>query len=203
MNIKALLASVAILAVAAPAAHADTVIIFDSYSSSAHAGNSGTDAQGNPWSWVVTLSNKGVWGAPGLGAGLNTFNTTTGYAASDFSVSFVNFGAAIDTTASPDAGGYNEYTRFTSDIGGTLYAWTPVYDGTRNVTFNAPSAAAYLHNGDTYFVNVAFTTKVSGSDTGFTAGFSTAVPETSTWIMMLAGFAGLGLAGYRRRALAA
>lgn len=30
----------------------------------------------------------------------------------------------------------------------------------------------------------------------------TAVPETSTWVMMLAGFAGLGFAGYRRKKIA-
>ncbi len=33
---------------------------------------------------------------------------------------------------------------------------------------------------------------------GFTVGVS-AVPETSTWMMMLLGFAGLGFAGYRRQ----
>jgi hypothetical protein len=29
--------------------------------------------------------------------------------------------------------------------------------------------------------------------------FSTAVPEPSTWIMMIAGFAGLGFMAYRRK----
>ncbi len=32
-----------------------------------------------------------------------------------------------------------------------------------------------------------------------TANVSSAVPETSTWMMMLLGFAGLGFAGYRRK----
>ncbi|MBV8440123.1 MAG: PEP-CTERM sorting domain-containing protein [Hyphomicrobiales bacterium] len=37
---------------------------------------------------------------------------------------------------------------------------------------------------------------------GAVASFTlTAVPEASTWAMMLAGFAGLGLAGYRRTAM--
>ena len=36
-------------------------------------------------------------------------------------------------------------------------------------------------------------------DNGLVTGFSTgAVPEPSTWAMMLAGFAGLGFLGYRR-----
>jgi hypothetical protein len=34
-------------------------------------------------------------------------------------------------------------------------------------------------------------------------GNSSAVPEASTWAMMLAGFTGLGYAAYRRRAVAA
>jgi hypothetical protein len=34
---------------------------------------------------------------------------------------------------------------------------------------------------------------------GFDLGVGGAVPEPSTWAMMLAGFAGLGFAGYRRR----
>jgi hypothetical protein len=37
----------------------------------------------------------------------------------------------------------------------------------------------------------------------FTAVAASAVPEASTWVMMLAGFGALGFAGYRRRALAA
>ena len=34
---------------------------------------------------------------------------------------------------------------------------------------------------------------------GFDFAVGSAVPETSTWAMMLMGFAGLGFAGYRRR----
>jgi hypothetical protein len=52
--------------------------------------------------------------------------------------------------------------------------------------------------------NAAGTTIWSGELDGSQAGggpttvtFSTGVPEVSTWVMMLAGFAGLGLAGYR------
>jgi hypothetical protein len=54
-------------------------------------------------------------------------------------------------------------------------------------------------------LNAAGATIWSGELDGSQAGdgpttvtFSTAVPEASTWIMMLVGFAGLGLAGYRR-----
>ena len=34
---------------------------------------------------------------------------------------------------------------------------------------------------------------------GFTASWSTTVPEPSTWVMMGLGFAGLAFAGYRAR----
>jgi hypothetical protein len=202
MNIKALVVGAAMLA-AAPANAA--VSNFDGFAGFAGQGNSGTDAQGNPWTWSIGNGGESAWGLPGLGAGDNTFNTTTGNTANDFTVSFSYFtSAAINTTPASGPGGYEETTRFTSDIGGVLTSWTPVYDGTKSVTFDAPSGV-FLSNGDSYFVNVVFTDgSISGSNAGFSASFSTgAIPEASTWVMMLAGFGALGLVGYRRRALAA
>jgi hypothetical protein len=200
MNVKVLLASAALLAAVAAPANAATTI-FDSYSTSAGDGNSGLDAQGNPWSWTTAGSGASTWGAPGLGAGENTFNTKTGYTANNFEISFVYFSStAIDQTPSSGPGGYNEQTRFTSDVGGVLTAWTPVYDGSKNVGFIAPTGV-FLSNGDRYFVNVVFNNgDLNGINAGYTAGFSysSAVPELSTWAMMLAGFSALGFAGYRR-----
>jgi hypothetical protein len=43
-----------------------------------------------------------------------------------------------------------------------------------------------------------FSPGIFGPDFNLTLG-ATAVPEASTWAMMLTGFAGLGYAGYRRR----
>jgi hypothetical protein len=40
---------------------------------------------------------------------------------------------------------------------------------------------------------------VYASTTGFTATLTVSVPETSTWAMMLIGFAGLGYTGWRLR----
>ena len=37
-------------------------------------------------------------------------------------------------------------------------------------------------------------------DLSISGNYTTDVPEVSTWAMMLAGFAGLGFAGYRRGA---
>jgi hypothetical protein len=198
-----LLATVALLAtgltVAAPA-QATSIITFDGYGSSAPGPNSGVDAQGNPWLWNKTGLGYSAWGAPGLGAGTSKFNTSTGYVAEDFAVSFVDFaGGSINTALSPSPSGSNEFTRFSSYVGGVWYAWTPVYDGTKNVTFTAPTVAAWLHNGDQYFVNIVFKEKdLTGHNVGFTAAFSAAVPEMSTWAMLIAGFAGLGLVGLGR-----
>jgi hypothetical protein len=201
MNFKVLLASAALLAAVAAPANAATTI-FDSYSTSAGDGNSGLDAQGHPWSWTIAGSGASAWGAPGLGAATNTFQTKTSYTANNFEISFVYFcSTAIDQTPSSDPGGYNEQTRFTSDVGGILTAWTPVFNGAQSVKFLAPTGV-FLSNGDQYFVNVVFDHgDLNGTSAGYTAGFSYttgAVPELSTWAMMLAGFGALGVAGYRR-----
>jgi hypothetical protein len=59
--------------------------------------------------------------------------------------------------------------------------------GAGNMVYDANSSSPLL-SGDLY-------SSVSGYDAGVSI---TGVPEASTWVMMLAGFAGLGLAGYRR-----
>jgi hypothetical protein len=205
MNIKTLLAGIALLAIAAPA-HADVVITFDGYSSSAnpkHPVNSGKDAQGSTWMWSkTTTAPKGlsVWGVPGLGKGDAVFETKTGFAATDFQVSFVYFkNIAIQETPTLGA---TQYTVFESEQAGKWYTWIPTFDGTKNVTWNAPTGVS-LVNGEKYFVDVVFDKAgLSGSDAGFTAAFS-AVPELSTWGMMLAGFGALAFAGYRRRPVVA
>jgi hypothetical protein len=207
MKIRAILVGAALLAAASPA-HADTA--FDGYAGFAGGPSSGADAQGNPWSWGATLggftpgvpAGYSVWGAPGLGAGENTFNTTTGYLANDFTISFSYFtGASILQTPGTIAD-YEETTRFVSDIGGVLTAWTASFDGAKSVTFDAP-AGVFLANGDSYYVNVVFSDGgLSSKNAGFSAAFS-AVPEASTWAMMLAGFGALAFAGYRRRPNAA
>ena len=54
--------------------------------------------------------------------------------------------------------------------------------------------------GGTSYLARGFTdvTKIAGANGGNGTITVTAVPETSTWLMMLAGFAGLGFVGYRR-----
>ncbi len=84
----------------------------------------------------------------------------------------------------------NGYMVFTSIVGGGALADTGVTD--------------FGFNGATEAANETFTYVAGGGDpstTNFYNGVS-GVPETSTWAMMLAGFAGLGFVGYRRNKLA-
>ena len=177
--------------------------VIDPYSSTAGAGNSGTDAFGNTWNGSTTYgapyagpgAGFSAWGSPGLGSGDATYGTAP--AATQFTVRFAyDSSTAIDQTLSPFPGGYNEYTRFTDDSTGV--AWTPTYFG-EGVTFTAPTGDS-LKAGDSYFANVVFTgSDLSGANAGFTASFG-AVPEPASWALMLAGVGLLGgaLRGQRR-----
>jgi hypothetical protein len=63
------------------------------------------------------------------------------------------------------------------------------------VSMNVWVQGSYVANGTAY-VDPIITSP--GNDVYFSPGIGSAVPEPSTWIMMLLGFAGLGFAGYRQ-----
>jgi hypothetical protein len=61
--------------------------------------------------------------------------------------------------------------------------------------FNLPS----LFASDTFATSMpGFNIVGFGADGDVRLGGTTAVPEASTWALILVGFAGLGVAGYRR-----
>jgi PEP-CTERM motif len=64
------------------------------------------------------------------------------------------------------------------------------------VAFNGPPG---LGAGNSTDIEVIISVPSSGPETFEVVLTPTAVPEPSTWAMMLLGFAGLGYAGYRRR----
>ena len=189
-------------ATAASAYTPGDIIPGSGYAGLAGNGNSGTDAFGNAWNWGTTSGGSGVaaglaaWGTPGLGDGYAVYEGSQ--AADDFEVSFVNPKVVINDTASLGAGGYNEETRF--DVcSPTCVEWTPVFVGTHEVDFYAPTGTS-LKDGQSYFVNVTFNENtgnhhsgVNGYTTGFSAVFTShPVPEPATWAMMLIGFGGIG-----------
>ena len=113
--------------------------------------------------------------------------TVTGTPSSENALSF-NF-AADNEVASISLNGTTFYTGTTD--GSSQYwnfipvtAYNLIQGGTNTLLFNVIN---YAQNGG----------NPSGLDVRFTN--VSAVPEPSTWAMMLAGFAGLGLAGYRSR----
>ena len=72
------------------------------------------------------------------------------------------------------------------------------YSGGPSFAFNGASGGAFSRAYSDMTIPVA-------NNSGLVTGFTVAVPEPSTWAMMVVGFAGLGFAGYRgaRRSTAA
>ncbi len=102
--------------------------------------------------------------------------------------------AAPVTCAGVGAGGYldNYGMLVTLNNGDVLDIWSD--GGSGNMIYGAAVADAnsILDYQDPYPGNPAWNGPASAENLTFTA-----VPEPSTWAMMLAGFAGLGFAGYR------
>lgn len=75
-------------------------------------------------------------------------------------------------------------------------AVTPPYLDTFRQTFATTS-------GDLYAYKFNFSNSSYATPSQLVVTTMAGVPETSTWVMMLAGFAGLGYVGYRRNRMAA
>ena len=146
---------------------------FDPFSSN-QGTSTGSDGFVPPNTWTWTSDN--TWSYTG------TYNPTGAYTgpADDFEISFVGGVQSIASAAGSD---------------GTS-GWTAATAGP-SVVFSGAS----LKKGETF----SFQVTLGGSppvDAGLTAtwsGTGSVVPETSTWAMLLAGFAGLGLAGFSGR----
>ena len=60
------------------------------------------------------------------------------------------------------------------------------------------STSDFVANGDGFIAVADLLGNKGTGDVGGMTGTLSAVPEPSTWAMMLLGFAGLGFAGYRK-----
>jgi hypothetical protein len=84
---------------------------------------------------------------------------------------------------------------FLSELGGDIALGQTFYHIAYGITPPPPPSAPDLSSGGSDPPSSLITGASDVGDTG--AGPVTAVPEASTWAMMLIGFAGLGLAVYR------
>ena len=146
------------------------------------------------------------WGMPGYGSGTITFNplnvsNDAGSYATSFSFTFLKgVKGAIDQTPSPSPFGFLPQTRFTNVTDGV--AWLVTYSGNQ-VTFTAPTMAAKLDAGDTFFVNIAFTGPIDPKRFSFAGLWDdeavASVPEPASWAMFIGGFGLVGGAVRRRQ----
>jgi PEP-CTERM motif len=112
------------------------------------------------------------------------FNSFTPNAGADFGQGFFTiYDSTTDTVAFSDSGFMPTTTAISFGPGtlaaGNQYEYELIFDDGINSSYNG----------------IATTARSDQRTLGF---FSAAVPEPSTWAMLLAGFAGLGFAGYRR-----
>lgn len=128
---------------------------------------------------------------------LYSFNAGFGsftYDSPDFITSFLAVPAAsLKSSSTLSAFGTVEYAQFQP---------TTQHPGNVEIIFTTSNAG----NIFTYFTAAAFTTPGVYSDTLLNRGATltvSAVPEPSTWAMLILGFLGLGFLAYRRQSKAA
>jgi len=110
---------------------------------------------------------------------------------SDF---FVPASVPAGFVAAASGGGHNGPTLCFGGCGDSPgYVPTAVGD---SIMF-AGISATFLAPGDLLWSNLLYTSGATGAD--FHPAIASAVPEASTWAMMILGFAGVGFVTYRRR----
>jgi hypothetical protein len=149
----------------------------------------------------ATLTSGGGFGAMSVGYG-GTGETLTYDAEADF-----NF-----ATSSSEKFYLTLFSNDSSGSGFDSLELKIVVDGNSSLTYETQSldsAEAFFtdnslllgvlgEGNQTVDVSYMLTASVVGDGFGFDFGVGGAVPEASTWAMMLAGFAGLGFATFRR-----
>jgi hypothetical protein len=164
-----------------------------------NSGGASPFSNNNAWttSWTPTdvvysaafgsgnVTNSGSWDGSSYIYSFGTPDTTT-YGETFFapSSSISSFNFDIYNTS---GGTYAKFVLATWDAANSR-ALTPLYVSGANV------AATGGYN----WVNNSISGVTLSPGTQYVAFLTTSVPETSTWVMMLAGFAGLGVIGMRK-----
>jgi hypothetical protein len=156
-----------------------------------------------PSTTTATFSGDGSLGYWGW-----QYNTAAGASGSGLPLTYGRLGSLA--TLNFDVGGFDT-TAYSPGIDYYVYAylpgdWTTPGTSTGDYIFNSV-ASGFSAPTFTYSAGV---TTVETIDTDFTGGapslsftlVGSAVPESSTWAMMLLGFASLGYAGYRKAKVA-
>jgi hypothetical protein len=197
MNRKLIAAAAAALALAVTAQARASVAIYTD-AASFNAATSGDTTSGFSFSNITTLGS-------GYTIGPVTFQSSDigGYNDGSYGSNVSYLGSSEPRLAI--TGGYNAFSLMLG-----------AYDGasTFGISVNGAAPVDLDINGQPNSTFVGFTdnvpiTSISISDLtspgaeidtlSFTTGFTAAVPEPSTWAMMILGFAGVGFMAYRRK----
>jgi hypothetical protein len=137
-----------------------------------------------PWPTSVTVSLFQDGGANTIGASLyqNTFSSFASDVLSGNGTDIVTVKLGTMLLAA------GSYDLFIYSPGSFTFDGLPGGPGNQIIQFVAAGVGPSVGDGY-YFIG-------ANTDSGISIGLS--VPETSSWVMMLAGFAGLGFLGYRR-----
>jgi len=158
---------------------------------------------GNSIDWIGTYWQPGDGSRSldlsglGLGSVSQTFKTVVGQT---YTVGFVMSG-------NPDGGPNPKTLDVTVD--GFDFTFNPASGPSRSNMNWTPGSFSFIANAPSSTLTFASTTCATGGDNACAFGAAldkvsvSAVPELSTWVMMLLGFAGIGFVAYRRAQKAA
>jgi PEP-CTERM motif-containing protein len=155
---------------------------------------SGNAKQGAGQSEVFTFAQLGISSASQLGLILNLNEPPNDAAATVNLISLNVYSQAGSFLQSFTTGQSYNVTQVANGLGGSgiVFKLDTTQAGQLDTLRNATTGT------ERFTVNASLS-NVSGGPDAIQAGILTAVPEPSTWAMMIAGFFGVGFLAYRRR----
>ena len=203
------LALMGVLGVASGAQAAVLTVDLNDYSTSAVSSPGGetlatmtvTDLAGGGVSVSFALDSPATFFASTGGSHITAaFNLDTSITAADITdttPSSPGFTKVIPVTGVPGGTG-SGFGDFTAGLQGSWNGTSNHFAGPIDFTIAGVSVANFVVNSDGYYAVADVLGNKGTGDVGGKIGTIAGTPEASTWAMMLLGFAGLGLAGYRK-----